>query len=126
MRNPGRAVLCRAVPRYNKANTDSSVVACPVLPCCPRWIPNFGQRIRHHIYERHFCSAAIEIQSNTDLKIKLIRANSWRRPRFVLGHARRWAGRLVLDLVLCWSPQLFFFCAGLYCLSFLFLQTLFS
>ena len=37
-----------------------------------------GQRIRHHIYEGHFCSAAIEIQSNTDLKIKLTRANSWR------------------------------------------------
>ena len=60
------------------------------------------------------------------LKIKLTRANSWRRPRFVLDHVRRWAGRLVLDLVLCWSPQLFFFCAGLYMyfLSFLFFQTL--
>ena len=28
-------------------------------------------------------SAAIKIQSNTDLKIKLTRANSWRRPRCI-------------------------------------------
>ena len=37
---------------------------------------------------------------------ELTRTNSWRRPWFVLGHARRWAGSLVLDPVLCWSPQL--------------------
>ena len=54
------------------------------------------------------------------LKIKLTPANSWRRPRIVLGHARRLPGRLALDLVLCWSPQLVFFCAGLYFFSFCF------
>ena len=72
-------------------------------------------------------SVQLELKYNQiqTLKIKLTRANSWRRPRFVLGHACRLAERLVLDLVLCWSPQLFFSCAGLYFFFFLFFQTLF-
>ena len=56
------------------------------------------------------------------LKIKLTQANSWRRPRFVLGRAGRLTGRLVH----CWSPPLFFSFAGLCLFSFLFFQTLFS
>ena len=65
-------------------------------------------------------SSDVSQVSRQTLKIKLTRANSWRRPRIVLGHARRLPGRLALDLVLCWSPQLVFFCAGLYFFSFCF------
>ena len=58
------------MPRYNNANNESFAVTCPVSPCYPHWIPNFEQRIRHHIYEKHFCSAGFEIQSNTVLENK--------------------------------------------------------